>query len=444
MAEEDIVTMSVKEVNYAGIIKKVIDGKIKQVRAAEIIGISDRQVRRQVKRVKEEGIKGLIHRARGKEKRVTREKKEKVLKIYQEKYPDFGPTLASEKLIERDGIKVDHETLRRWLEEKCTHEWQRRKRKPHKKWRERKECFGEMVQMDGSRHDWLEGRGPEMTLMGYIDDATSTVYARFYNFEGTIAALDSQERYIEKYGVPQSIYIDRHSTYKVNINKKQTIGEELLDKKVLTQFGRAMEELGVEVIYAGSAQAKGRIENLFGTFQDRLIKEMRLAGIKTMEEANEFLDIYLPKFNKQFSVEPKNPEDIHCPNPGEETLDRILCIKKEHIVRKDSTIQHKSKHYLLTKIPRCSLRVVIVEERLDGTICINHKGKYLEYLEIEPSVKVSENKLKVKTEANKNKKGSKKAKNKKAHPWMTYYPERHLDPCDFEEVGDVRELVGVK
>lgn len=389
MVEEGIISMSVEEIRRVGIIQKVIGRELKQVKAAEVIGVSDRQVRRIVKRVKVEGIKGVIHRSRNKRGNhcIEDKVKAKVLKLYNNKYPDFGPLLASEKLEERDEIKIDHETLRRWLlKEQDSREWRRRKR-PHREWRERKECIGEMIQMDGSDHDWLEGRGEELVLMGYVDDATGRVFGRFYQYEGKIPAFDSVYKYIEKYGLPQSIYLDRHSTYKTT--RKQTTEEELMNEIALTQFERAMKELGIQVIHAYSAPAKGRVENLFGTFQDRLIKEMRLAGIKDIEGANKFLEEYLPVYNRRFNVAPKLNTDLHRSSPGKEKLDSILCTKEERIVRKDSTIRYKNKYYLLTGIGTKTVKKVTVEERLDGSIHVNHKGEYLQYKEIEPSIKIS-------------------------------------------------------
>jgi hypothetical protein len=262
--------------------------------------------------------------------------------LYRGRYTGFGPTLTSEKLGELDGIKLSDETLRKWLMEAGL--WQRRrKRSRHRQWRQRKECFGEMVQLDGSHHDWLEGRGPELVLMAYIDDATNNVLARFYDYEGTIPAMDSFKRYVRKYGLPLSIYLDRHSTYKST--KKPTEWEEFEKIEPLSQFERALETLGVEVIHAYSPQAKGRVERLFGVLQDRLIKEMRLRGIKTKESANEFLKEYLPKFNRRFRVCPANDTDVHVRVPKYFNLDKYLCIKTERTVRKDNTITHNGKLY---------------------------------------------------------------------------------------------------
>lgn len=379
MAEMEIIMINQKELKRLEIIQKVIEGRIKQIDAGKMLGISERQIRRIVKRIREEGEGGIVHRLRGKpsNRRIVKEEKDRVIKLYQEKYKGFGPLLASEKLQEIDKIKVSDETLRRWLIEGG--EWKvKRGIREHRQWRERKQYFGEMVQMDGSHHDWLEGRGPELVLMGYIDDATSNVFGQFYYYEGTIPAMDGLKRYIEKYGIPLSIYLDRHTTYKSNA--KPTIEDELNDRKPMSQFERAAKELGIEIIHANSPQGKGRIERLFGTFQDRLIKEMRLIRIKTKEEANGFLDRYLPIYNQKFGVQPAKGANLHRAVPKELELDNILCKKTERTLRKDFTISYKKKLYQIKDW--ISAKKVMVEEHIDGSISIRHKGKVLNYTEI--------------------------------------------------------------
>lgn len=437
MAEEDEIRMSTKEAKRVGIIEQVDKGEITQVKAGGIIGITDRQVRRILERYREEGIKGLIHRSRGHESHNRITGKDRILKLCNDKYPDFGPTFACEKLWELNKVRVNRETLRLWLiKEQGEHEW-RRKERPHKKWRERKEYFGEMVQMDGSHHDWLEGRGDgsKIVLMGYVDDATGKVYARFYEYEGVIPAFDSMYRYIEKNGVPRSVYLDKHSTYKTT--RHQSIIEQLMDEEALTEFERGMKELGVKVIHANSAQAKGRVENRFKTFQDRLVKEMRLAGIKRIEEANRFLDKYLPKFNKRFAVPARSDTDLHGKMPSRETLDGILCIKEEKPLRNDSTIRYKKKAYLITNRISRRVNAVILEERLNGKIYIRHKDRYLNYKEIEPKVKVSEDKLKLGKTTIKWRKYNKNSRPAKDHPWRTYRnSDYQIDITDFDNTGD--------
>lgn len=388
MAEKDIIRMSIREVKRLKVIQEAIERQITQRVAASLIGLSERQTRRLVRAVREEGERGVIHRLRGRfsNRKTPTEVRAKVLMLYRSRYIGFGPTLASEKLGEVDGIKLSDETMRKWLMEAGL--WQRRrKRSRHRQWRQRKECFGEMVQMDGSHHDWLEGRGPELVLMAYIDDATNNVFARFYDYEGTIPAMDSFKRYVRKYGLPLSIYLDRHTTYKST--KKLTEWEEFEKIEPLSQFERAVNELGVKVIHAYSPQAKGRIERLFGILQDRLIKEMRLRGIKTKESANEFLKEYLPKFNRRFRVCPANETDVHVRVPKYFNLDKYLCIKTERTVRNDNTITHNGKLYQIEKVVKT--KKVIVEERLNGSLHIMGKGVSLKYREIaEKPVKIEQ------------------------------------------------------
>jgi transposase len=378
MAGRDMIVMSIREVRRLKAVQTVIDKQITQKVAASMLGLSGRQVRRLVKVIREKGDRGIIHGLRGRpsNRRLPEAMRGRVLSLYQERYPDFGPTLAMEKLFECDGITISDETLRTWLIEAGL--WKkRRKRSAFRQWRARKECFGEMLQMDGSHHDWLEGRGPELVLMGSIDDATNTVYGRFHDYEGTKPAMDSFKGYVKKYGLPMSIYVDRHTTYKSS--KKLTEWDEVEGIKTLSQFERALEELGVEVIHAWSPQAKGRIERLFGVLQDRLVKEMRLRGITTKDEANAFLEQYLPRYNERFRVCPANEADAHVWLPSHVDLDRYLCIKRERTIRKDNTIALDGRLYQLEERGG---KKVVAEERLDGSLHMISKGMALKYREI--------------------------------------------------------------
>ena len=380
MTGKDIIEMSLKELKRLKLVHRSMDGQITQKTAASMAGLSERQVRRIVKTVKEEGDIGIVHRGRGRpsNRRVPDKVKKKVVSLYKKKYLGFGPTLASEKLQEMDGIKLSDETLRLWLLEVGL--WKKKRKMPqHRRWRPRKECLGEMVQVDGSHHDWLEGRGPELVLMGWIDDATSNVYARFYDYEGTIPAMDSFKRYVRKYGLPLSVYLDRHTTYK---STKELTQEEILEgmKRSLSQFERALSELGVDVIHAYSPQAKGRIERLFGVFQDRLVKEMRLESIKTKDEANEFLKGYLPKYNQRFRVVPANKINVHVKLPTRFDLDKHLCIKTRRVLRNDNTVAHNGKLYQVKE--RINVKKVVIQERLNGSLKITRGETNLRYREI--------------------------------------------------------------
>ncbi len=379
MAGEDMIMVRQGELKRLHVIQKVLERVIKQVEAAEILLLSSRQIGRIVKRIKIEGDKGIIHKSRGKpsNRRIPAKIRDRVIKLYRTQYQDFGPTLASEKLLERDRIEISDETLRRWLIEKG--DWKKtRKHRGHRQWRERKHHEGEMVQMDGSHHDWFEGRGPRCVLMGYIDDATGKVFGRFYDYEGTIPAMDSFKQYIEKYGFPMSVYLDKHTTYKSTA--KPTIQDELNNSAPLSEFERALKELGVEVLHANSPQAKGRIERLFGTLQDRLVKEMRLRGIRTIEEANRFLEEYLPLYNSRFAVCPKRKDNLHRPVGRGVNLDAILCVKTERTLRNDFTVAHNHKLYQIEDKVRGVK--VMVQDRLDGSLVMTYKGESLRFREI--------------------------------------------------------------
>lgn len=379
MVGEDKVIMSVTELRRVHVIRQAMDRKLRQQTAADLLALTARQVRRLIHRVRTEGEAGLAHRGRGQpsNRRIPEKVKAKVLRLYARRYADFGPTLAVEKLAEQAGLLISDETLRRWLlQEGITH-FQRRRR-PHRYWRERKRCAGELVQLDGSHHDWLEGRGPACVLMAYIDDATNRVWARFYEYEGTRPAMDSFMGYLHRRGLPMAVYCDKHTTYRSPA--EPTLAEQLAGVEPQSQFGRALAELGVELIHAHSPQAKGRVERLFKTLQDRLVKELRLAGIATMAEANRFLERYLPIYNQRFAVHPAQRADLHRPLPAGCDLEAILCIKTARAVRNDQTVTHHGRWYQIEE--RLRARTVVVEERLDGAIRIMAGGKPLRAHEI--------------------------------------------------------------
>jgi hypothetical protein len=379
MAGEDIIMVRQKELKRLHVIQKVLEKGIKGVEAAEILSLSSRQIRRILKRVRVEGDKGVIHKSRGRpsNRRIANTIRDKIIRLYRCQYSDFGPTLASEKLQERDRLHVSDETLRLWLLE--SGDWKkRRKARKHRRWRERKSHRGEMVQMDGSHHDWFEGRGPYCVLMSYIDDATGKVFGRFYEYEGTIPALDSFKRYSQKNGLPVSVYLDRHTTYKSTA--KASMEDDLNEKVPLSEFERALKELEVKVIHATSPQAKGRVERLFRTLQDRLVKEMRLRGIRTIEEGNGFLKQYLPVYNRRFSVAPREGDNLHRFLPKGLNLDAFLCIKTERTLRNDFTVAHEKKLYQIEDRTRASK--VMVHEQINGSLKMTYQDRPLRFKEI--------------------------------------------------------------
>ncbi len=376
MTEKDMITMSREEASRLHIIHQALSKKISQTKAASLINLSDRQIRRMIRRVREEGDDGICHRSRGKASNrcIPKKVKKRAIEIFKKEYPDFNLAHATEKLSEVHGITINDETLRLWLNQ-AEIPYKKRKVKKHRQRRDRRPHFGELVQIDGSHHDWFEGRGPVCVFMGYIDDATNTVHGRFYDYEGTMPAMDSMKRYIKHYGIPQSVYLDKHSTYKSWA--EPTIEEQLNDQKPMSHFEKSLDELIIKVIHANSPQAKGRVERLFKTLQDRLVKEMRLNGVKNVEEANEFLKTYLPKHNRQFKKEAGSKADLHRPAPHSRELDRILCTKEERTVKNDYTIAHNGTLYQIEEPTRA--QKVIVEERLNGTLHITYKGQDLRY-----------------------------------------------------------------
>lgn len=425
--KEDIFMMTREEIRRYQIIRKIIEREINQQEASEVLRISDRQVRRIVKRVKAEGESGVVHRSRGRtgNRSIKASLKEKVLKLYRSCYDDFGPTLASEKLLERNGLKVNDETLRLWLIKEAL--WQAKARRIRKNltWRERKHHFGEMVQLDGSHHDWLEGRGPKLVLMGYIDDATGRFYGKFYGYEGTMPAMDSLKGYISKYGIPKSIYLDRHSTYKNN--KKYTYTDwPFRDKEELTQFGRACKQLGIELIYANSPQAKGRVERVFETLQDRLVKELRLAKASGCKEANIVLERYLGSFNSKFQVAARRKGDFHRPADKRIKLDDVLSFQTKRCLRNDRTVLHNNKWYQV--LSRIRLKDITVYDYLNGRMSIKYGNNRLDYKAINgPIMRMAPVKLKA---------------------FKPRFPKRYVPPKDsywrigFKLPGSLRTKIG--
>lgn len=376
MVREGRVIMSGKELRRVHVIRQAAEKQITQGKAGEALGLTARHIRRLIQRVRTDGDAGLTHRGRGRpsNRRKPAAQKRQVLQLYARHYGDFGPTLAAEKLAERHGLLLSDETLRRWLREHGVTHFRRRAR-PHRAWRARKPHVGELLQLDGSHHDWFEGRGPRCVLMAYIDDASSRVYVRFYAYEGTIPAMDSFQRYVQHYGIPLAIYADKHTTYQSPA--PPTVDEQLAGITPTSQFGRALGELGVELLAAHSPQAKGRVERLFKTVQDRLVKELRLAGIATIQAANRFVEAWLPSYNRRFAVQPAQAADLHRPKPAGGDLNRILCIKTTRCLRRDWTVVHHGHLYQVRTNVRAAH--VIVEDRVDGTMRITHNGRPLNY-----------------------------------------------------------------
>lgn len=374
--------MTSKELLRYDIVKKLIIGAINGTQAALQINLSIRQIKRLKARVKKQGAKGVIHASRGKEgnRKINNKIIEEIRKIIKDKYNDFGPTFAQEKLEEIHNIKIGVETLRQiMIRGELWKSKPRRNSKKRHNWRARKEYFGQMEQFDGCYHKWLEDKFGECCLLLSVDDASGEItYAKFDINESVKAVFKFWLEYFGKNGLPVSIYLDKFSAYKVN--HKNAVD----NKDLITQFQRAMNQVGIEPITAHSPEAKGRVERMFDTLQDRLVKELRLAGISTIKEANRFLEAYIPKFNAKFAVAPQKKRDLHRPinRQLKEKLPQIFSVQSERVVHNDYTIMFKKQYFQLDETQPTTVYkkdMVIVEEHLDDSVKINLKGHYLNY-----------------------------------------------------------------
>ena len=378
--------MSSKERERLKVMAALSEGRLTQVAGGRLLRLSERQVRRIVKRYGRHGDAGLVHRSRGRRSnRKTPEKvRRKALSCIRRDYRDFGPTLAAEKLQERDGLTVSCETVRQWMMAEGL--WQGRPRRvTHRQWRQRRQCFGELVQLDASPHTWFEGRAEaEPILLTLIDDATGRRMQRFYEAEGTAPTMDLLARWLRKYGRMLAVYGDK-AGYLV-VNRPPQAEEALAGRQAETQVGRAFRELGIEYIPAHSPQAKGRVERSHGVDQDRLIKELRLRGISTIAEANRFLETeYTTMCNRKFAVPAASSVDAHRPyGPYGRLkgfdLKAILSHQELRVVANDYTVQYRGQKWQILKQSHGGgLRrsKVVVEHRLDGSVKLRWRDRYL-------------------------------------------------------------------
>ena len=356
--------MNRKERERLVVLSRVTDRQLSRREAAEVLGVSLRQMHRVYKRYRSDGEVGLVHRSRGKAspRRIDETERRKSLALYRECYRGFGPTLLAEKLVEVHGIWVSHDTARRWLIGEGLLERTRRGRRSRRR-RLRKERFGQMVQMDGSHHDWFEGRGPRCCLMVMVDDATGRMMGRFYEAETLAAAMQTFGRWCGGHGVPAAVYVDRHGIYRAD--REATVEELRAKRQPLTQFGRAMKELDVRLIKAHSPQAKGRVERANGTLQDRLVKELRLAKINSVATANAWLSRsnYFEQLSAKFAVQAMDATDAH--RPLVVNLAEVLCVKERRSVSLDGCVQWQGRTLQLLN-HRAGLRAVEVWEQTDG------------------------------------------------------------------------------
>ena len=377
--------MSQKERDRIRVLEEIVAGRLKQCEAADILHLSSRQLRRILKRYLAEGDQGLVHALRGRQsnRKIGNEVKETALRHLRKEYRGFGPTLASEKLMERQSICVSRETVRHWMMAEGL--WKSRKQRvKHHGWRPRRSCFGELVQMDSSIHDWFEGRGEEAWLISMIDDATSRPYMRFFPTDSTETNMAAIKGYIKRHGRPLAIYADKASHFLTT--RKASVEEQLKGTPALTQIQRALKELDIEYISAHSPQAKGRVERCFGTAQDRLVKEFRLNGINTTAQANQFLKKqFLPMWNLRFTVKPAKQANLHRSRKGFD-LDAILSHQHTRTVAKDYTVSFQNQLFLIhRKEVTAGLRgsKVIMEQRLDGSLRMRWKDRYLKFEPVE-------------------------------------------------------------
>jgi hypothetical protein len=374
------IELSQRERDRLRVLHEVEEGHLTQVEASQRLHLTDRHVRRLLERVRAEGDRGVIHRLRGRSsnRKLPAALTQRALRLLGRPcYAGFGPTLAAEHLA-RAGMVVSRETLRRWMSEAGLWRPRREKITAVHLWRERRAAFGELVLLDTSEHAWLEERGPKLCLIALIDDATSRLWARFVEHDTTEENLRTLEGWLRRSGRPLALYTDKDSIFQPA--GPPTRDEQLRGQPARTQFGRALAELDIEWIPAHSPQAKGRIERLFQTLQDRLIKEMRVAGIDTWEAANRFLEItFVPQWEQRFTVAPRQPRDAHRPLGREHRLEQILSVRVARTVAQDHTVQWQGQRWGVPRQAVCAgLRGarVEVERRLDGSHWLRFRGRY--------------------------------------------------------------------
>ncbi|MBS0584801.1 MAG: ISNCY family transposase [Verrucomicrobia bacterium] len=373
---EEVISMTQKELDRLSVVAKVGEKRLSQEAAGALLGLSTRQVRRLLKRYKQDGAKGLISKKRGRpgNHAIPHALKEAIIELLKSSYSDFGPLLATEKLEELHQIKVSISSVRNIMVRSGLWSAKAKKKRRLFQLRERRSREGELQQIDGSPHPWFEERGPSCSLIYTLDDATGKIgSASFCGSETTWNYMSLLKNHIEKHGRPLALYSDKHGVFRVN-------HREALTGSGITQFGRAMKELGIELIFANTPQAKGRIERMNQTLQDRLVKELRLQKISTPEEANAFLPTFIDSFNKRFAVAPKNPDNAHRELLSEHNLEAIFTIKEERRLSKSLEFQYKSIIYqVVTEREGYALSKARIEISEDekGAIKAYYKGKRL-------------------------------------------------------------------
>src|ERR1700693_2419752 len=378
--ETERIALSQEERDRLHLLRELERGELRQVAAAQRMKLTDRQVRRLLQRLREQGDRAVIHGLRGRpsNRKFAVSFQRKVLARVGQRYADFGPTLAAEHLAQ-EGLALSRETLRNWMTQAAFWRPRRQRVKKIHVWRERRASFGELVMQDSSPFRWLEDRGPACQLIAVIDDATSRIHAQFVEHDTTEENLRTLGGWLRRYGRPVAHYTDKNSIFRSN--RPAAISEQLRGARAHSQFGRALQELGIEWIAAQSPQAKGRIERLFATLQDRLVKEMRLAGIASIAAANRFLETrFLPEWEQRFTVAPRNPRNSHRPLGRAQRLDEILSVRAVRKVAQDHTVSWEGKLWGVPREEVCAgLRgaAVEIEHRLDGSYWLRYRNRYL-------------------------------------------------------------------
>lgn len=378
--ETERMALSQRERDRLKVLHEVKQKHLTQVEAAERLKVSDRQVRRLLMRMDDSGDRALVHGLRGRasNRKLALSFEQKIMARVRQRYADFGPTLAAEHLAQED-LLVSRETLRKWMVKAVLWRPRRQRVKSVHVWRERRASFGELVMQDSSPFRWFEERGPACHLIAMIDDATSRVWARFVEHDSTEENLRTLGGWLQRYGRPLAHYTDKNSIFRST--GPAALAEQLQGEGVRSQFGRALKELNIEWIAAHSPQAKGRIERLFETLQDRLVKEMRLAGIDTIEAGNYFLETrFLPEWEHRFTVAPRHPRNAHRRLGREQRLEEILSVRVARKVAQDHTVSWEGNRWGVPREEVCAgLRgaPAEIERRLDGSHWLRFRGRYL-------------------------------------------------------------------
>ena len=381
------VMMSERELNRIEVLAQVDDGRLSVQNGANMLDITKRQMFRLLKRYRTDGAAAIRHKARGKapNNKIHKAKRDYAVALVKENYQDFGPTLAAEMLVEHHGFKVSRETLRKWMTDDGL--WlSRKQRRTFHQPRSRRECFGELVQIDGSDHRWFEDRAGPCTLLVFIDDATSMLMElRFVTSESTFSYFTALENYQLKHGRPVAFYSDKHTVFRVSKPNQHMTG--------MTQFGRALAELNIEILCANSSQAKGRVERANRTLQDRLVKELRLAGISNMEDGNAFLPGFTERFNSKFAKAPAKPNDLHrALNIELDRLSEVFCLRDQRHVTKDLMLKYDRKRIKLevNELTRGLVgKFVDIYEYSCGRIQVRANGVVLPHSILNPERKIT-------------------------------------------------------